>query len=429
MSFIAAEGSLNATGWGLGTTQPPLRLSYLARITSTADLIQSTAMRPDGSLAVALKMAGGNQVVTNINPTTFAVSNTRQQQRTNMNEVVNDSVLQADAAGDIYVAGQQGEMGKLTGGGSTVSWWNFTMPTTGGAGGSPRKHIAVDSLGNSYYTTMTQPPSGFSGLKLYVCKRNSAGVLQWAFNYQNNNFTTSTDMAPLALAASNNFVYVLVANATATAGGIGVLKIDGSTGAVNSQIGVNRYVSDYGMCVDNLDNVYFVTWHFNAPSGMILMRLNSSLAIVWQRTFSNNLSEGLSLSLDANNNLYLCGNVTTKTLRIFKINSADGSMIFGRSITHNGVDSFPIPIKTAGDTMIAGADRARLLYVLPTDGTLTGTYSVGGLSVTYASFAVTSSTSTLGTVTAGMVRITPALTSGTVTNSVGTNPTVASNDI
>lgn len=152
-----------------------------------------------------------------------------------------------------------------------------------------------------------------------------------------------------------------------------------------------KYLSGYGaandLAVDQNNNIYAAGFS-GVTSVPRLLKTDSSGAIQWQRTLTGATGGNQSVAVDAFNNVYALGDMDGKA-QITKYNSS-GSIVWQRSLTAGG---FGYSLKI---------DRSNNLYVgtntsfakLPSDGSLTGTYTVGSSSVVYASSAWTNTTTT-----------------------------------
>lgn len=214
----------------------------------------------------------------------------------------------------------------------TFQWQRIVGGTTSIQGFS----VDVDSSGNVY-------AAGTGAVNnTTIFKYNSSGTLQW--QRQNSTMGVPYD---LACGPSGN---VYTTGWIELGGGeinLGVVAYD-STG--NNLW--NRYIGNsggpatddrgYGIFVDSSENV-FVCGRSGSVGGGVVARYNSSGTISWQRTFTGNTSQ------------------------------------------FNG-------ISVSGSAMYIGASFTPDLFKLPSDGTLTGTYTLGGVNYTYASGTMTTGT-------------------------------------
>jgi hypothetical protein len=166
------------------------------------------------------------------------------------------------------------------------------------------------------------------------------------------------------------------------------------------------------LAVDAGGNVYV-----RGTSGEVqsISRLTSAGAHSWTRTIS---SAGLSqLGVDSNGDVYILTRIDTTTVVIMKIDST-GAEVWQRAFVFtagtidtnlrpepaNGANASQFFIK--GNQMLfgfsvltSGSGNLPLFFKLPTDGTKTGSYTLGSVSFTYgASTAITVATPTQPTV-------------------------------
>jgi len=151
-------------------------------------------------------------------------------------------------------------------------------------------------------------------------------------------------------------------------------------------------------CVESNTDLY-VVGQYTTSSLFVVVKLNASTgALIWARTLSATTSAAC-VAVDNSSNVYIGGRTSTNGV-IVKVNSG-GNLVWQRSVSI-GVNSLirSISVNTATNTIYAlcsptstSNDYSFILSV-PTDGSLTGTYSVGGTSVTYSSTSQTLSTLT-----------------------------------
>lgn len=240
----------------------------------------------------------------------------------------------------------------------------FRKKLTGGAA-SEGRGICVDSSNNSYICGNTTVGSVTN---LLVVKLNTTGNILWQ-------------------------------------------KTLGSTGG-----GTGR-----GAVLDSSGNIYVCGWD-GTTQAAIVAKYNSSGTLLWQRQISGAANSGYtSIAIDSNNNIYLTGYAVSaagiNALPVVKYNSS-GTLQWKRIISSlNHTTGYGITIDNNNDIIVTGSvypitsHTDMLVVKLPPDGSKTGTYTVGGINLTYADWTNAESASSL---TDG----TPNLTVTTLTDSV-----------
>jgi hypothetical protein len=262
------------------------------------------------------------------------------------------SDLKIDPSGNIYIVGgftittQKYRFLMKLSSTPTVTWISAeNYGTTGSVRTDSFLGIAIDSGSNVYAAGNTQDAAGdINAATLF--KFNSSGAIQWGRN-------------------------------VGTSGG------DGS-----------RF-SDCG--VDSADNVY-VAGQRSSGTAATLAKFNSSGTVQWTRNSNN--SGWDALSVDSAGNCYVARNEI-----LMKFNSS-GTLQWQRTIKYNTtlnttinalkIDEGNNSINVAG---YIGTSGYPLFASLPTDGSGTGTYTVGIYTINYAaaSQTITSPTPTYGT--------------------------------
>lgn len=180
------------------------------------------------------------------------------------------------------------------------------------------------------------------------------------------------------------------------------------------------------VAADNSGNVYVTN------DSASIVKINSSGAYVWSKKFSST-----QISYDANHLawstdgfLYVfMRDVSIPQQSIIAKLDTDGNLIWQRSMNTGSSTSptqYPGTITALPNGAFAVTLQARdnpgygLTLVLPGDGTKTGSYTVGGLPITYAASSYTFGAGTAQTVSADSQTITNASDETTVTPTVAT---------
>ena len=250
--------------------------------------------------------------------------------------------------------------------------------------------IAFDSSGNIYVIGDSATTGGISPSDIIVAKYNNSGTIQWqrklyvtGSSYRNVGQSIATDV-------SSN-VYI-VGNIDNQGSNQAVVVKYNTSGAIQWQrnLGIAGDAVVFGITVDTSSNVY-VTGYSGGGSKLQIAKYNSSGTIQWQRTLGNpaGLNIGYSISVDAFENVYVSG-----------ANKKDGTV-----------------------------ENSFLFAKLPSNGSLTGTYSVGSQTLIYAASSLADSAasltdtgSSLTDATSSFADTTPSLTytTSTLTSSVTT---------
>jgi hypothetical protein len=372
-----------------------------------------------------------------------------------------------DSQGNSYVGGWRAvdywELAKFNAAG--VLQWQVNFPSTGSGKTWAVNAIAIDSSGNVYALGGGYIASDFS---LVLVKYNSSGTVQWersVFSSPSGNgkgITIDTSDNVYVVGFMGNDPFIAKYN---TSGSIQWQRVatSGSSGTYNA------------VAVDTSGNVYAVGYYYYfgiAAYTPLVIKYDSSGSILWQEflytsnqmiatgavldssgnlyisaynntdgwlikvdssgavVFNSRLSATTTTSVcvDSSDNLYVCGyndggGTTLPYVQFAKYNSS-GTIQWQRGMQDNtaynsysygnSIKAFNSFIYICGYSSIADVSDF-FISKTPTDGSLTGTYTVGGYSINYGA---TSRTTSSGTVTA-------TATSFTNTTSTYTNNTVS----
>lgn len=236
--------------------------------------------------------------------------------------------------------------------------------------------IAANESGDNYSCGF----GGSSGNGVHLVKRNDSGVIQWQRNYWNG---TDTQGAGVGLDASGG-VYAGYRNSNGTSG---IIKFDAS-GTFQWQRLFNG--SAYGLGVAPDGSIYIC----GNNVGFELRKYNSSGTLQWTRSLSTNVAERAhSVAFDAQSNIYACGyaNVTGSYTDFFiaKYNPS-GTLLWQRRLGVSGnSQAYSISVDSLNRILVCGwvtlsGVQNYFIAALPGDGSLTGTYTLSGNSITYA---------------------------------------------
>jgi hypothetical protein len=373
--------------------------------------------------------------------------------------------MPVDSSGSVYVAGM---VSTTTGGSTVVSvakitstgiGWNTAITASQNNGGIG--NTFVDGSGNFYYTTENGSPGG---IKVY--KLSSTGSITW------QKLLTGTSPGKSAVTVDSSGNVIIASSSFATNYDACLIKLD-SSGNLSWQVKLASSSSfDYfeDVCVDSSGDIYAIGWSFLSTVSNVIAKYNSSGALQWQRNLigpgagtpplygialessgsnvyitgrisdssdakwvvakynssgtiqwqrsligdsgsTNNVGAGVSV--DSSNNAYAYGSSVISTVNtqcIVKYNSS-GTLQWQRSLSVTGHTPQILSVQVLSNKMYVElyVDYKIINLVLPDDGTLTGTYSVSGYTVVYATTSLTSAT--------------PSYTAGTQTWTASTNTT------
>jgi hypothetical protein len=205
--------------------------------------------------------------------------------------------------------------------------------------------VACDSLGNVYSAGTTGTLGNASSYRGFIIKYNSSGTLQWQYQY----------------------------NESTLEGGI------------------------YNIRIDSNDNIY-ATGYFGtgASTVAVLLKLNTSGDIVWQRKITGNAGFYWDMSFDGSGNIYVAGSdVGNSAATWFKYNSS-GTLQLQRKMTNSDFSQTCV-YKTASLHLLGNRSTPGegLLSKVPADGSLTGTYSLNSISRVYSASSLSDAAGTL----------------------------------
>lgn len=298
------------------------------------------------------------------------------------------------------------------------------------------QNIYVDSSGNIYTGGYSSAylTGGYEQAILH--KYDNSGTVLWQVRYGASSGTISNYIEDIVVDSSGN-VY--------TTGRITLFSSNtdwmittkfNSSGAIQWQrslYGANGSTTQgYGIALDSSNNVYIAGRYYTSPNYyMQFAKYNTSGTLLWQRQLSNsNFSISYGVAVDSSDNPYFVGLATTNTyadLLIAKYNSS-GTIQWQRRLgnTINATHGTGISIAPDGRVCVLGTKYEStdgfIFAKVASDGSLTGTYSVGGVDYTYAATTLTSASSSRTTDTNAYSgnTATQSITTASLTDSVTT---------
>jgi uncharacterized delta-60 repeat protein len=343
-----------------------------------------------------------------------------------------------DSSGNVYVAGQTQSQGagqtdvlitKYNASG-TIQW----QRTLGGSFDDSGNGITVDSSGNVYITGYASD-AVFGAPDVLIAKYNTSGTIQWQRTLGVANYDDVGN--GIAIDSSGN-IYV-TGYTFSPSGGTNayalVTKYDNS-GAIQWQriLGDTNAERGYGVSVDSSGNVYITGFTNTSGSNDVLIaKYNPSGTIQWRRSLgATSEDRGTAIVVDSSGNIYVTGYAYTAANYNFVIAKYDtsGTIQWQRSLGGSSSDlGYGIALDPSNNVYVTGYAYGAgsglndvLIAKLPNDGSKTGTYTVGGGSITYAASSLTASTITITSATSSLTSSTSTLTdaASTLTSSTST---------
>ena len=303
---------------------------------------------------------------------------------------------------------------------------------------NPVQGITLDSSGNIYLTGRSTGYNTGGYSHAITHKYDGDGTVIWQRRYGDSNpdNRTSNETFGVAVDSSGN-VYVVgaIVNYPYSVDTFITTKYN-SSGTIQWQrrlYGANStFTRGYGIAVDSSSNVYVTGYYStNTDKTMIFAKYDTSGTLQWQRNLGSQDSiGGLSVALDSSGDPYFCGWSTNssgiRTIQIVKYNSS-GTIQWQRRLSGTeDSQAWSVAIDALDRVCICGwTERSGvsgfILAKLPSNGSGTGTYSVGGFNYTYAATTFTSlANRTTGSSSYTSDTATRSITSSSLVDSVTT---------
>ena len=369
-----------------------------------------------------------------------------QRQLIGPNQQTLGNAIAISLAGDIYVAGYAvgGDGGAIlvkynTSG--AVQWQRAFngFPNAYGNG------ITIDSSNNIYLAIQYYIGGQAVGV---INKYDSSGALQWKQQLSN---TGGNDiyLQDIVSDSSGNTYVVGTVNLAGSYQAVQLAKYDTSGSLQWQRQLFTNFTRSYGsgISLDSTGNIYvcgFTDENNDAFKFAILIaKFNSSGVVQWTKRLTSGPSSastliafGADIVIDSFDNIYICGTEQTgpTALRYTVIAKYDttGSLQWQRTITGPAdIKARGINLDSQGMIYVTGSiapgssqsnGGSWILAKLPGDGSLTGSYTINGVSVNYAPSALNSHAGSLSSSASTLIDSTNTGTStvSTLTESVPT---------
>lgn len=275
--------------------------------------------------------------------------------------------------------------------------------------------FGIDSSDNLYIASIHNP----STYRTQIFKVNSSGTLQWQ---RELTFGSGIILYSVSIDTSGN-VY-----GTGEYGANSAIVKYNSSGTLQWQKEISGSSCLVYKTACSSSSAYAVGWAtVSGTVAGLICKFDSSGNTVWTRTLNGTGDQyGYSIALDPSENVYVSGDNGTNGIFIAKYNSS-GTIQWQRSISAssgsisvsaNGLFATDNTIYVGMSTTAPGIRRL-LTAVIPTDGSKTGTYSVGGSSFTYATSSLTDAAITLTNASGAATSSTSSYTDGSVNYAIG----------
>jgi uncharacterized protein (DUF2147 family) len=344
----------------------------------------------------------------------------------------------ADSSGNVYAAGY------TTTNNTAQAWFIVKYDSTGSL--LWQRRLATANT-NTYAFSMAFDPSGnlvISG-DVPITSQNSAGLVKLDTSgnlvWQRNIYWSGAQFTGYGCAVATDGSIYQVGRATDPGDGsiyAALIKYDSSGATIWARrfgSGDPQYgYSLFAVAVDASGNVYATgntnqTSQGGSGSDVFIVKFNSSGTLQWQRMIGvTGTDTGNGIALDSSANVYVSATITNASTGRFNMGvikyDTDGTLQWQRRIvsTNGQAQGYSISVLSSGGVYVAGIVNATptgvydmLLARIPSDGSKTGTYTVGSISVEYAASSLTSKTSTISSSVASYTNAAAAATLSTPT--------------
>lgn len=409
-------------------------LGYLTRLKASTNL-QANGVTFDASgnayVCGYLYNSGGgyNGIITKLDTNGIAVwSRTLTDSLAAASQADMIQAAAVDASGNVFVCGrfknasggQNGFIAKYDSTGA-IQWQKYNAdPLAAASQGTTFVGIKVDGSGNIYAGGTTRDAS--NNVEMLFTKWDSTGTIVWQ-RASSGGTNTGAGQA-FHLDASGNSYMAGYGNS----GAYGfVVKYD-TSGTLQWQqktSSTGGYDQTAGIATDSAGNVYLIgssrTTTPTTSDRALLVKYNSAGTSQWQRGLSDAGTQFNAISIDASDNIFLYGANSAGPIYIKADTS--GNLVYQGAITSTstGIAGNPSSriIDGLGNIGFVMSEYAsattEIMTKFPNSAVKTGTFTVDGISYTYATGTTTWITPTVTLAAASFTFGTPTNTTGAST--------------
>ena len=200
-------------------------------------------------------------------------------------------------------------------------------------------------------------------------------------------------------------------------------------------------MSASGVAVDSSGNVYVVGSYVapgGGPQNIGIVKYDTSGTLQWKKGLSSdNPDVGTGIALDSSGNIYITGSTNISGTYDFQIAkySNSGTLLWQRGLgsgSGRADRGAAISVDSSGNVYVNGycedalITQEFLFAKLPTDGSLTGTYTVNTLGIDYYASSLTDSSPTLAYGTSALTNSASGLSDNTTTYTSSTSSLTSS---
>jgi hypothetical protein len=273
----------------------------------------------------------------------------------------------------------------------TIQWQKKVTDGYGGYNCIGRS-IVTDSNSNFYTAGEV-----YAGVKAYFGKFDSSGVAQWQREFG----TSSGSIARQISLDSNGNVFVCGFSGSSGLDSFHIVKYNNSgTSQWQKRLTANPYAAyGVGCGCDSLGNINIVGYPSN--TGVCVAQYDTNGYINWQRLIgAGTVFTPGNMAVDAGGNIYICAYGSTLSNILIAKYDSSGVIQWQRTLSVPAGSPYgvvSISVDNSGSYYINSVLAAGLATIakLPIDGSKTGTYTISGVSVTYAASSYTDAAANL----------------------------------